>query len=147
MRLIKGKTYYKKPWYQSWRAMMERCYRKKSNNYSFYGGRGIKVCDEWHNIEEFEKWVEASNYRKGLTLERIDVNGNYEPSNCTWATKKQQANNRRNTKYIEYKGKKYSVTEFAEKLGLKRSTVNNRVWRGWSVEKIINGGYVHGSFD
>lgn len=147
MRLIKGKTYYKKPWYQTWKAMMERCYRGKSHNYSFYGGRGIKVCDEWHNIEEFEKWVEASNYRKGLTLERIDVNGNYDPSNCTWATKKQQANNRRNTKYIEYKGKKYSVTEFAEKLGLKRSTVNNRVWRGWSVEKIINGGYVHGSFD
>lgn len=137
MRLIKGKTYYTKGWYNSYRSMMDRCYRKNAHNYSFYGGRGIEVCEEWHDILNFEKWVESTDYCKGKSLERIDVNGMYEPNNCKWASPKEQANNRRNTKFIEWQGEKHTISEWAEILGVNRSTLNNRVYRGWDIDKLF----------
>ena len=140
MRLIKGKSFYKKPWYNSYRSMLDRCYRKNANNYSDYGGRGIKVCEEWLNIENFEKWVEESGYKKGLTIDRIDVNGNYEPNNCRWATKKEQDNNRRNTVYIEYNGVFHTISEWAEITGINRSTLNNRYYRGKRGEELFKKG-------
>lgn len=136
-RLIKGKTFYNKPWYSSYIAMMDRCYRQNASNYSNYGGRGITVCEEWHNIENFEKWVSESNYRKGLTIERINVDGNYEPSNCKWATKKEQGNNRRNTVYVEYNGECHTISEWADITGINRSTLNNRYYRGVRGEKLF----------
>lgn len=137
MRLIKGKTYYTKDWYPSYKGMMDRCYNKNVSNYPLYGGRGITVCDEWKNIEEFEIWLKGTDYRKGLTLERIDVNGNYSPQNCRWATKKEQANNRRNTKYLTYNGTTHTISEWADITGINRSTLKNRVYRGWDVNKIF----------
>ena len=137
MRLIKGRTFYKEDWYPSYKGMMDRCYNKNVSNYHLYGGRGITVCDEWKNIEEFEKWLKGTDYRKGLTLERIDVNGNYSPQNCRWATKKEQANNRRNTKYLTYNGMTHTISEWADITGINRSTLNNRVYRGWDVNKIF----------
>ena len=137
MRLIKGRSFYKEPWYGSYRSMMDRCYREKANNYKQYGGRGIKVCDEWHSIESFEQWVKMSGFVHGMTLERRDVNGDYCPKNCTWTTAKGQANNRRNTVYLEYNGQKHTISEWAELLGINRSTLNNRICRGWSVEKAL----------
>ena len=137
MRLIKGRSFYKEPWYNSYRSMMDRCYREKAKNYSFYGGRGITVCTEWHNIEAFEKWALVSGFRNGLTLERMDVNGNYCPENCVWATKKQQANNRRNTLVIEYNGERHTVGEWAEILGMSRSTLGSRFYRGLPIEKVL----------
>lgn len=130
MRLIKGKSFYKKPWYNSYRSMMDRCYREKSPNYKNYGMRGIVVCEEWKDIEQFEKWVEISGYKKGLTLDRIDVNGNYEPNNCRWATMKEQDNNRRNTIFIEFNEETHTISEWAKIKGINRSTLNNRYWRG-----------------
>lgn len=140
MRLIKGKTFYDKPWYSNYKCMMERCYRKKSCNYANYGGRGITVCDEWHNIEAFEKWAIENGYKDGLTIDRIDVNGNYEPSNCRWATKKEQANNRKNTVIIEFRGESHTISEWAEMKGINRSTLNNRIYRGWDIEKALTKG-------
>jgi hypothetical protein len=137
MRLIKGRSFYKEPWYNSYHSMMDRCYRKTAKNYSFYGGRGISVCPEWHNIEAFESWAKESGFRKGLTLERKDVNGDYCPENCTWATKKQQANNRRNTVVIEYNGESHTVSEWSDILGVSRSTINNRYHRGLPTEKVL----------
>ena len=113
MRLIEGKTFYNKPWYGNYKSMLERCYREKSSNYNIYGGRGIKVCDEWKNIENFEKWVEESHYKKGLTLDRIDVNGNYEPSNCRWVSNIVQKNNTRRNHYITYNGETHTIAEWA----------------------------------
>lgn len=136
-RLIKGKSFYNKAWYNSYRSMMDRCYRKTTHNYNLYGGRGISVCNEWHNIENFEKWVETSGYKKGLTLDRIDVNGNYEPSNCRWATMKEQDNNRRNTVYIEFNGETHTISEWAEITGINRSTLNNRYYRGIRGSKLF----------
>ena len=137
MRLIKGRSFHKEPWYNSYHSMMDRCYRESAKNYPFYGGRGITVCEEWHNIEAFESWVMESGFQKGLTLERKDVNGNYCPENCVWATKKQQANNRRNTLVIEYNGERHAAGEWAEILGMCRSTISNRYYRGLPVEKVL----------
>lgn len=129
-RIIRGKSFYDKPWYGTYRSMMDRCYREKAKNYSRYGGRGIKVCDEWHDIVAFGEWAEANGYRKGLSIDRIDVDGDYEPSNCRWATPKQQANNRRDTPFVTIDGITLSLTEWADFAGLKRSTVSNRYYDG-----------------
>ena len=136
-RLIKGKSFYKKPWYGSYRSMMDRCYREKNCNYNRYGARGIEVCEEWHNIENFEKWVEENPYFEGATIDRIDVNGNYEPSNCRWTTMKKQCNNRSNTLYITYNGETHTISEWAEITGINRSTLNNRYYKGWSIESML----------
>ena len=145
MRLITGKTYYNKPWYNSWRSMMDRCYRPKNSSYNRYGKRGIKVCDEWHDIQNFEKWVQENPYFEGATIERIDVNGDYEPTNCKWATMKEQCNNRSNTLYIEYRGKVHTITEWSEISGINRSTLNNRYCRGDRGDRLFRERRKYGS--
>ena len=116
---------------------MDRCNNPHAHNYDTYGGRGIKVCTEWHDIEKFEQWVKISNYQKGLTLERVDVNGDYEPNNCTWTTKKGQANNRRNTIYVTIDGVTKTISEWADFTGINRSTLNNRYYKGVRGKELL----------
>ena len=129
-RLVKGRSFYKEPWYNSYRCMKSRCYREKDPSYKYYGGRGIEVCDEWMDIENFEKWVKDHPYFEGATLDRIDSNGNYEPNNCRWATMFEQDKNRRNSILIEYEGELLNFTELSQATGINRSTLSNRYWRG-----------------
>ena len=89
--------------------MMQRCYNPKAANYDIYGGRGITVCEEWHDVLAFEKWAINSGYKKGLSIDRIDSNGNYEPSNCRWVTHKENCNNRKR-KNQEHTKEKQNVT-------------------------------------
>ena len=144
-RLVQGKTYYTKPWYNSWRCMMSRCYRPKDASFKNYGGKGITVCDEWHNIENFEKWIVTHPYFEGATIDRIDTNGNYTPENCRWATMFEQCKNRRNSILIEFNGETHNITEWSQITGINRSTLNNRYWRGERSPEIFRQRETHKS--
>lgn len=135
--MIDGVALYKQPWYGSYRSMMDRCYRETSGNYKFYGGRGIEVCEAWHDPVIFAKWASESGYKKGLWLDRIDTNGDYCPENCKWSTPQEQANNRRNNNVLTYRGESHTLAEWARILGVKKSLIKTRVWYGWSPERVI----------
>ena len=123
------------PLYDTWRDMKRRCYKKDRKDYYRYGGRGIKVCDEWrYNIKSFIKWANKNGYKKGLTIDRIDNDGNYEPSNCRLATRKTQGRNKCNviaTVEIaikirnEYVKGEITQKELGLRHGVSRDIVNN----------------------
>ena len=124
--------------YKVWQAMKTRCYNENFIYYSNYGGRGIKMCDEWkNNFAAFCSWSIANGYEDGLTIDRINVDGNYEPSNCRWITRTQQNNNMRKNIFIEYNGKKQTITEWATELNLNRTALYYRIKRGWDAEKAL----------
>jgi len=113
--------------YNIWRGIRQRCNNPHSHAFKNYGGRGVSVCKEWDKFENFYSWGMSHGYRKGLSIDRIDVNGNYEPKNCRWADRLQQANNTRRTKFIEYNGEKHATAEWARKLGLSRRGFASRI--------------------
>lgn len=128
--------------HNSWRGMRERCINKNHNHYKSYGGRGITVCDEWNDIDNgfinFYNWAMNNGYEEGLTIERIDVNGNYEPSNCKWVTNTEQANNKRNTIYLKYNNKTQSLLDWCKELNLNYTLVRSRIKKyNWSIEKAF----------
>lgn len=123
--------------YVKWGSIKGRCYRKSVKQYKNYGGRGITVCPEWHDFKAFKKWAIATGYKKGDTIDRIDPNGNYCPENCRWATQKQQANNRRNNRYIEFKGERLTAAQWAERLGFSRKAIIKRLDAGYTVEEAL----------
>ena len=116
------------PIYKIWLSMMHRCYKKHRLDFQYYGKRGISVCKRWHDFEVFKADM-GGEYAKGLTIDRIDNNGNYEISNCRWTTHKQQCRNRRTTHWITdvTDGKRYTVTELSAKYMLPRTTVSSRI--------------------
>lgn len=128
---------YKTKLYRKWQSMLNRCRNSNEKQYKYYGERGIRVCDEWKNYANFYKWAIDSGYKENLTIDRIDVNGNYEPSNCRWATKKEQALNRRTNHYLEFNGKIKTLKEWQDEYGINRTTFRNRLKRGWSIEKAL----------
>lgn len=124
--------------YKIYQRMKSRCYNKNEESYKYYGGRGIKICKEWlESYANFKKWAIENNYREDLSIDRIDVNGNYEPNNCRWATNKEQQNNRRNNRYIEYNGKTMTLKEWSEYYNIKSYTLSNRLKRGLTFEQSI----------
>ena len=124
--------------YNVYYGIKRRCLDKKWNLYKDYGGRGIEICDEWKNSYQcFKTWAIENGYKEGLSIERINNNGNYEPSNCKWATPKEQANNRRSNRKIYYEGKLYNVTSLAETLHINSNTLFTQLNRGWTIQRII----------
>ena len=120
------------------RGMKQRCYNKNDDRYPRYGGRGITVCDEWRiNPQAFYEWSMANGYADDLTIDRIDNDGNYEPSNCRWATQKEQANNKSSCIYITYNGETKDVKQWSEELGMPYNTLFSRISAGWPVEKAF----------
>ena len=123
--------------YHIWCTMKARCNRKSSNKYKEYGGRGIKLCEEWQSFEPFYEWSLKNGYSDDLSIDRIDVNGNYEPDNCRWATNITQSNNKRDTKRYLYKGEPHTIRELSILSGKSYGLIDKRMRRGWSVEDAI----------
>lgn len=124
--------------YQIWCNMKSRCYNENSNRYERYGGRGITICDEWLNDPQaFYDWAMSHGYDDTLSIDRIDNDGNYEPSNCRWISNKEQSNNRSSNHLITYEGKTMNMTQWSEYLGIPRKTLSDRLASGWSVEKAF----------
>lgn len=124
--------YSKTPEYLAWTSMHQRCSNPKNKWFHRYGGRGISVCDRWQSFENFYADMGPRPLRG--TLDRYpDNDGNYEPSNCRWATQKQQIRNREKTVFLEYEGVTRSLAEWAELYGIKRKVLANRIKQGWSV--------------
>lgn len=114
--------------YWAWKSMKQRCQNPKCSAYRNYGARGISVCNEWQNFEPFCEWALSNGYENGLDLDRIDNAGNYEPTNCRWASRKENINNRRKTLYFTVNGQTKCRTEWEEKLLLP-----NGILKEWSV--------------
>jgi len=122
--------------YKTWIGLKARCYNKNDKDYKNYGGRGIKVCKRWKN--SFENFYnDMGDKPKGMSIDRIDNNGNYEPSNCRWATIEQQNNNKRNNHLLTYNGKTQTITQWSREIKVPVSTLQCRLLRGWSKEKTL----------
>lgn len=117
-----------------WDSMLQRCNNPKHKSYPQYGGRGVRVCDHWRVFENFYADMGEPD---GLTLDRIDVNGNYEKSNCRWATTKEQGRNMRSNRLLTLHGETHPMAYFTEKYGLSANLIADRLRRGWTVEQAI----------
>lgn len=117
--------------------MIDRCYNPKNGNYPYYGGRGIRVCDEWRNdYFAFQEWALCHGFKDKLTLDRIDNNDYYKPDNCRWATMEEQSNNRRTNVVIEWDGKKMTGMQWAKELGMRYPTFMSRI-KNMPLEKAM----------
>lgn len=127
--------------YKIYCGMKNRCMNPNNYSYEHYGARNIKVCDEWlgeNGFNNFYNWAIENGYSDNLTIDRKDVNGDYNSENCRWATRKEQQFNKRNSRIFEYKGVKKNASEWAEEFGISYDTLISRVVKlGWSVEKAI----------
>lgn len=124
--------------YKIYYGMKARCYRENYPNYSMYGGRGITICQEWlDDFMNFYNWAMENGYQDNLSIDRIDVNGNYEPSNCRWATAKEQANNTRSTILLTHNGKTKPASEWSRITGISRNTITRRKRNGWTDEECL----------
>lgn len=130
------KTISKTPDYRIWACMRQRCYDSARDSWKYYGGRGIKVCDRWR--DSFFAFLEDMGPRPpGMSLERKDVNGDYGPDNCVWATKSEQQLNRRDNRVLEFSGERLSISVWARRLGIPRGSIRYRIKAGWPIEKIL----------
>lgn len=124
--------------YGHWLNMRFRCNSPAYEKYDCYGGRGISICAEWDDYAIFREWALNNGYKEGLTLDRIDVNGNYEPNNCRWVTWKTQQNNKRNNHYLTYNGVTHTMKEWSEIRGINYGTLKGRINNyGWSIGRAL----------
>ena len=133
-----SKGYTKTRLYKIYLGILSRTSNSHRKAYKNYGERGIKMCEEWKNdFIKFYEWSMKNGYQENLSIERINVNGNYEPSNCKWITLKEQANNKRNSHFITYKGETKTLAQWAFKYDIKYTTLIQRIRNGWDIEKAL----------
>ena len=122
--------------YNVWLCLIQRCTNPLNPAYGNYGGRGIQVCDKWRDFPSF--YADMGDVPEGMQIDRIDVNGNYEPGNCRWLNKKGQARNKRTTRILTYQGKSQSLADWSEELGINYFVLHSRLRRGWSDERTLS---------
>ena len=128
--------------YAIWNSMRQRCHNHNNNAYHNYGGRGISICDEWDDFASFREWAYMTGYdenapRGALTLDRIDVDGDYSPDNCRWSSMKTQSNNKRETLYLEHNHERRTLSEWASVTGIDYTTLWRRYHNGLSSNEIL----------
>lgn len=134
--LIHGFSH-KEKLYGIWKGMRQRCRDKNINRANSYVNKGISVCPDWSDYLTFRTWAYSTGYMVGLSLDRIDNNGNYEPSNCRWVDYKTQANNKSTNHKLTYNGETKTISEWADCMGISQDTLKRRIYYGWSVEKAL----------
>lgn len=123
--------------YRIWHNMKQRCGNPNNTVYAYYGGKGISVCDEWKNsFHTFAEWAYANGYTDEMTIDRIDSDVNYCPSNCRWVSRKDQANNTSSNRIIEYNGRSQTTAQWAEELGINQKTLWARLEK-WPIERVF----------
>lgn len=129
------------PEYIAWRSMHLRCNIPTCNDYERYGGRGITVCERWSGPGGFERFLAdvGPKPHPSFSIDRLDADGHYEPGNVRWASARQQQRNRSSNRIIEFRGERRLLCEWSEQLGIKRTTIAQRLARGWSVERALSG--------
>ena len=136
-RSVKHKLY-SHPLYRVWNSMKQRCSNSNVKSFYRYGGRGITVCEAWKdNFKNFYDWAMENGYEEGLSLDRINNDADYEPSNCRWVTIERQSNNRSNNRYISYEGKTMTLAEWGRETGINTIVIAKRLKRGWNVAKTL----------
>lgn len=123
--------------YKIWRSMLSRCMWENPYYYDRYGGRGISICGQWMEYEPFRDWALSNGYSDDLSIDRMDVNGNYCPENCRWADRKTQGNNKRNNVFLEYGGGRKTIAQWANETGILPCTIWRRLKSGWAVDKAL----------
>lgn len=124
--------------YAIYKHMLNRCYNVNDISYKNYGQRGVIMCDEWkESFESFMNWALANGYKDNLSIDRINVESNYSPSNCRWSTEKEQANNRRSNRNYTYNGETHNITEWAEIYNMNYKKLWKRLNTGWTIERAL----------
>lgn len=124
--------------YRVWESMKRRCDSDKAERYPNYGGRGITYCDEWKEFSGFHKWAKNNGYKEGLSIDRIDVDGNYEPGNCRWVTLEEQSFNKTNSRKVPYKDKELTIAELAKETGKTYHLLYQRIVKlNWNINESI----------
>lgn len=134
-----GLTSKNKHLYQVWGSMVQRCGNPSNKDYPNYGGRGITMCSQWRNsYPSFQEWALAAGYRRGLTIERNNVNDGYNPENCCWTPNQRQALNTRRSVMITFDGKTQHISDWAREVGISSKTIKTRIAAlGWSIERAL----------
>lgn len=130
--------------YRIWQNIKKRCSKPKNPIYKYYGGRGIIICNEWENdFVNFYNWAINNGYKEKLTIDRINVNGNYEPTNCRWVDIKTQQRNKRNNHLITYNGETHCISEWAEIIKIPSKTLEKRFLDNWNIERALTTPLMH----
>ena len=143
MNKFPGHNFYKHglcghPLHNIWRGMKKRCYQINSKTYKDYGARGISICKEWlDDFVVFYNWSLENGYKQGLSIERNNHNGNYEPNNCRWIPRLKQNSNTRSSHFITFNNKTMTLLEWSRETNIGHATIINRLKSGWPIEKVL----------
>lgn len=125
--------------YKIWQGMHKRCYNSQCKDYKDYGGRGISIYEDWFSYDNFREWSLSNGYKEDLTIDRIDNNQNYSPSNCRWVTRLEQNNNIRQCHYLTYNNETHTIAEWARIKNMSRATLRDRINKyGWTIEEALS---------